>query len=365
MKNNMNMNVYFIPTFSDGNDYLKNITNGLEISGVNILSNTCINKRKAPFESLFNAFRHKNYVVHFNWIENKVSTQNIGAYVNFVFIRSWIILLKILGAKIVWTMHNRKPHLTDRENLIESFYAFFLSKCDLVVVHCRESQNILKDELGYSGKILYIPHGNYCGYNKRKIEYNKMQSLKFLYFGAVSRYKNIPILIKAFKLVREKYPDVRLNICGKCKDDNLDLEIRKEIENFHEIDYENRFLSEKELNDKLEQCCAVVLPYDKESMLNSGSAIMAFSNGRSVIIPEFGYIKDIKNEDFVFSYDYGTEDEHVNRLACKWIGVIETAKKDEEYWRRMGEKAYSYANRELDWSTICDKLASYYEELFN
>lgn len=356
------INVYFIPTFSDENDYLKNITKGLTNNNVTVLSDGCIDRRKAPFESIYYAIKYKNYLVHFNWIENKVNNKTVKAYLNFIIIKIWISLLKLFGAKIVWTMHNKKPHASEKSNLIEYFYSYFVKKCDLIVVHCSESISILKNDMNYHGKTIFIPHGSYCS-SMEKITNDNMEKLRFLYFGAVSRYKNIPILVKAYEQVIKNFPNVKLSICGKCRDEKLDLEIKNACDKNVGINYNNKFLTDDELSKELEKCCAVILPYDKQSMLNSGSAIMAFSKGRSIIISEFGYIKDIKNRKFVNSYDYDAEESHEYSLEKTWENAIEKSYVQNNYWEDMGHEAYLFAREELDWNRICCRLAQAYQEI--
>lgn len=356
------MNVFFIPTFSEENEYLANITAGLKHNCLNIVSEKKHNKRTAPIESIWNAVIHKNYVVHFNWIENKVSGKL--AKINFIIIRIWVGLLRLFGAKICWTMHNKIPHADSRESLITEFYHYFLKQCDMVMVHCKESSDILRMNYGYQGKILNVPHGSYLHRESDEmVNFDNIKKMNFLYFGAVSRYKNIPVLIKAFKEVIKIEPNAKLNICGKCKDDHLNHEILESIGDCANIIYINKFLTEEELKHALDECCAVILPYDKTSMLNSGSAIMAFSNGRSVIIPDFGYMKDLCDKEFVLAYDYDTVEEHIEALAKILKESIQTEKLVVKFWENLGYQSYKFAKESLDWNVICADIARAYQEL--
>lgn len=356
------MNVYLIPTFSEENDYLKNITEGLTLNGVNVISKKNRNKLTAPLDSVINSIKHEDYIVHFNWIENKVNHPGLKGRLNYAAIRMWIWLLKKTGAKICWTMHNKMPHSNTENSLSTTFYSYFLHRCDMIMVHCKESEKILQEEYHYSGRILNVPHGNYCK-SQADADFSSMNNRQFLYFGAVSRYKNIPVLINAYKEVVKEYPDIRLKICGKCKDSDLDKEINDLVSNNKGISYINKFLDDDELNQELNNCCAVILPYDKTSMLNSGSAIMAFSKGRSVIIPDFGYITDIREKPFVHCYDFSNTEDHADSLAGTWKRAILCEEQDSCYWRKVGMDAFLFAKNNLDWSEICKEIARNYELL--
>lgn len=55
-----------------------------------------------------------------------------------------------------------------------------------------------------------------------------------VYFGNVTAKKNLPTIFKAFELVKEKHPEIKLNIIGKIHDEQFnlfikDLELEKNI----------------------------------------------------------------------------------------------------------------------------------------
>lgn len=357
------MNVYLIPPKSDENDYLANIEKGLESNGVNVLSKKNKNKKFAPIECIFNAILKRKYIVHFNWIENKVTVKGKRKYLNYIVISVWLFLLKIFGTKIVWTMHNKLPHNLNNKAFVNHFLIKFLRKCNLVIIHCSESEKILRDEYGYNGKVLFVPHGNYCVDNEYP-DFSEMSDLQFLYFGSISKYKNVPVLIESIKKVSNKFPDIKLNIFGRCKNDDLNNEIKNKVENCTYITYCNKFVSDEELQKLINKCCAVILPYDTESMLNSGSAIYAISKGRCVFIPEFGYIKDICSQEFIYTYNYESQENHIYNLSEKIEEVINESKSNKDYWKTKGECAYKFAYDNLNWNNICKKIADEYSLLY-
>ncbi|MDE6435179.1 MAG: hypothetical protein K2L07_13225, partial [Lachnospiraceae bacterium] len=85
-----------------------------------------------------------------------------------------------------------------------------------------------------------------------------------------------------------------------------------------------RFLSDKDIDDLIEDAHILCLPYNIASSQNSGVAIYAFSKGINVVIPEIETIQDLRNKDAVYSYRYDDVMEHLERLE----GAIIEAKKD-------------------------------------
>ena len=60
----------------------------------------------------------------------------------------------------------------------------------------------------------------------------------------------------------------------------------------------------------------VLIPLDIKSSLNSGSSVLAFTMGKTVIIPKIGTVRDFPRE-LMFSYEYENESEHLNALVDK------------------------------------------------
>ena len=60
----------------------------------------------------------------------------------------------------------------------------------------------------------------------------------------------------------------------------------------------------------------MLIPLDIKSSLNSGSSVLAFTMGKTVIIPKIGTVRDFPRE-LMFSYEYENESEHLNALVDK------------------------------------------------
>lgn len=360
------MKVYFNPSYSKYNEYIDCISTALIKNGVQVLSynNKC--KALEPIQSIFYSLRYgRNFAMHFNWIENKVNNDSVKSIICFALIRVWIGIMMLRGSKICWTMHNKFPHsVGGQDRLAVSFYKYMLKRCHMVLVHCKESEEILINEYHYKGKIVNVPHGNYIKSNNGKEyvpEYKQQKPLSFMYFGAITPYKNVLMLISVFKDILREEPNASLGIYGRCKDENLLKQINDEIAGNAAISFSNAYISDHKLQEAYNKHEFVILPYDKSSMLNSGSAIMTLSQGRGLIISEFGYIKDIKDKDFVKSYNYTDEKNHRDALYNCILNVIKEIKQDAAYSERLGKKAFLFAKNELDWVENARKIMEGYE----
>lgn len=359
------MRVIFYPPHSNSNDYVKLATEALESNDCEIINKRWEGDLNLILKSILSVLKNKKVIFHFNWLEENAAHKGAASFVKSRLILLFLYLFHILGGKVVWTMHNAKSHngINARQ---DEFIRSFLKWTSLVIVHCTESAEILTKDYHFpENKILFVPHGNYCKSINNYVHDNNHKDSKvhFLYFGAISKYKGVPYLIKAFDC-EYLHNNAELLICGKVNNDELKKRIEDSVEGIDNIKLKLHFLSDEELGSALAGCDATVLPYEKDSMQNSGSAIMSISAGKATVIPIFGYIKDIADKDFIISYDYKNKKEQVENLRNAMIEFCEKNKKDPDYAHRVGEEAKRFAVDELDWDNIMAKVAKRYNDCF-
>jgi len=361
------MKLYFYPNTSSSNKYVHNLISYLEKRGVKIsnkgLDNNFITQVKMTFKSDIDA-------VHFNWILRKASDYKFKNYVKTYKIIFWIKLLKKLNKKIIWTMHNKIPHETKNLDLVKRLRRFIIINSDLIIIHCNESKNILRRHLNskeIQEKILYVPHGNYINSyrtdtsDKRK-EYNiNDDEFVYLFLGHVQPYKNIDLLIKVYNDL--DLENTKLLICGKPKNKSLKNDLEKMINDNPNIIFKPVFIKNDELVSYLNTADVFVLPFKKRSMLNSGSLFLGLSYKKPVIIPQIGSVKDIKEKEFVFSYNYNCSSGHYQCLKNKMKEVYNIYNKDKKYFAELGENGYKFVKNNYDWDDISKILVKAYNNL--
>lgn len=364
------IDVIFKPCYSKDNSYLQQVVTALENNGIYIINKNTEEKTiKKIFILIRFIFSRNKKIVHCNWIENIARSKTLKSRFKVAVSLIKANILHILGVKICWTMHNSIPHNCKDIVFAEHFINRWLSRVDMVVVHCKNSMNLLVNKYDYNeNKILCVPHGAYetDNINKHlkdkflhKYEINS-DSLVFLYFGIISEYKNIPLLLKTFNQIQN--PDVKLILAGKM-DKNMETHIQNKIRlqcnQLSNVVLDERFIPEEEISIIFSLCDIVILPYDKISMQNSGAMIQAFSNGKPVIIPEFGYVLDIKEKDFVFSYDYNSPESEKRELMIQINNAVN--RKDE--LKSLGILAKEFADTELNWNLIGKKIVEAYKNI--
>ena len=73
----------------------------------------------------------------------------------------WLMLARVLGMNVVWTLHNLYPHET-RSRRIDRWCRLILCRvAGSVIVHCETARTQLAREFGRVHNVYVVPHGNY------------------------------------------------------------------------------------------------------------------------------------------------------------------------------------------------------------
>lgn len=109
------------------------------------------------------------------------------------------------NAKKIVVNHDPIPHSGAKKIAVWLMERPF-SSADIIIVH---SKSFLEETRKKYDKVEYLPLGkhNLYRYQNEKtsiVEYDKSK-INFLFFGRITQYKGIDLLIKAYKLLEEKY----------------------------------------------------------------------------------------------------------------------------------------------------------------
>jgi glycosyltransferase involved in cell wall biosynthesis len=203
-------------------------------------------------------------------------------------------------------------------------------------------------------KIVHIPHGDYFNnYPSNDFNIKEHYSIPqenniLLFIGQIRRYKNIELLMVAFENSKLSKENWTLLICGNGK---LNAKTSKNTI----LDF--NFIPNEKMNAYLEQSSLLVAPYNKKSVLNSGTLWLACSFAKPFILPVIGCVKDIPNkEEFLYIYDYENQNEHLKNLTDTLNKVNADA------LEAMGKKAYSFIQRN-SWENNKEKWLGVYSNV--
>lgn len=310
-----------------------------------------LNQLLLPLETVLQRIRGVQ-VVHVHWLHSFAlygcSRYPVLRRIGQLWLYVWLWTVRMTGMRLVWTAHNVLPlaqlfadDLVARRRLIDATH--------LVITHSKATLIELA-ELGLvPRKSVVIPHGPYeVGVQLESLRppCAGQGPRRLLFFGAVEPYKGVETLIAAFgDLPLDQ--DAQLAIVGECRDPSLRASLTEMVnQSPRPVKLRLERVDEGEISDVLQNADVVVLPYRRSS--TSGSAVLALSHGRPVIVPDLPGLSELP-DGAVIRYDrtiLGLTDA---------LSVVVLA--DTSVMTRMSDAAYAYCES-ISWESIARRTLS-------
>jgi len=198
-------------------------------------------------------------------------------------------LLPFIGnKKIIATIHDPIPHIgekTIKKSIINWLYSSVIDEYLFYSIYALNQFLINRPSLHNKTAILKLLPYSYINNFKQD---TTNQENYILYFGRISPYKGVDLLINAADYISQQYPSLKICIAGKPHGDyTLDLSGKKNIK------YINSYLSIDELAKLIQHSIFVICPYKEATQ--SGVLMTAFAMKKPVLATSVGafaeYIK--------------------------------------------------------------------------
>jgi glycosyltransferase involved in cell wall biosynthesis len=251
---------------------------------------------------LFCAFNKLN-VLHVHWAEQAFwSASRVKAVRLTLAALIGILILKLRGVKIVWSVHNLVPHEGGSKTFMQFLHLWVWTLTWLIdgfVTLSPSTINVVRESLpNLSTKpatFIWIPP-HVVATPADAMDWRKRHAIPdgarlFAYIGIIRPYKGVDDLIACFS--RTKDSSIRLVIAGRVTSDEKARQLETAARSDGRIILKLGHLSDSDLSEIVLASNAVVLPFRK--ILHSGTMIFALSCGRPVITPHGAYSNDLRN----------------------------------------------------------------------
>ena len=250
---------------------------------------------------------------HLHWPEENLNSRSFrraAAYsAGLLALLDWA---KWRGIKIVWTIHNLQAHEGFYPRLERWFWQRFAARVDGYISLSRSGQELACDRFPALQNVpgFVIPHGHYRDLYPVPVSQQVARATLGIastarvatFVGQIRPYKNLSALITEFQgLVGS---DLILLIAGSPLNAELSADLSTAARKDARIRLDLRFLSEAEIQLYVRAADLVVLPY--QEVLNSGSAVLALSLDRPILVPKLGAFTELQEmvgEAWVSSYE--------------------------------------------------------------
>ena len=290
-------------------------------------------------------------IIHLHWHHSflLVKSSKLKTYIKSSFFIFQLVIVKLLGIKIVWTVHNLVKHEKIHSEIEIAFSRLIALLTDAVISHCNAAKVKIQSsyKIKNTNKIKVVPHGNFFdSYNTdfsrstaRKILNLEPSELVFLFLGEIRYYKGVIELVDSFK--RLEIDNAKLLIAGKPTNKEIIDDIRSHQAGNSNIRTIFQFIPDNDLPIYLGASDVMVFPY--RNILTSGGVFLALSFGRPIIAPNIGCIPETLDQQENILYN---PDDRNGLLQA-----LRTASESRGRLEQVGLQNLDFAKR-LMWSDI-------------
>jgi len=218
-----------------------------------------------------------------------------------------LALAQRLGIRVVYTLHNLRPHELALGDLDAQAAAHMVATADAVHVHHISAAQAVADTYGRRDGIYVVPHGHYIGAYPDEMNPATARArlglapdqFVYLYFGQIRRYKGLERLLTAFRQVQD--PRCTLLIAGHVGDPAYAAHIRPLAAQDTRVRLRLGYVPSDQVQVYMRAADICVLPY--RHVTTSGAAMLAFSFGQPIIAPRLGPFLELVGESRGLLYE--------------------------------------------------------------
>jgi beta-1,4-mannosyltransferase len=306
-----------------------------------------------PLRAIFGEYE----IFHLHWPEYYLAQSAAKAFIGTVGLLFSIMWMRLRGTRIIWTAHNLHSHKLLYPGAERWFWNRLMPMLDGFIALTEFSVLQVRAEFPMLRSIpaFVVPHGDYRGsYPKtvsgaearRKLGISTDQSVA-LFFGGIFAYKNVPHLIDTF--LRADLRDAVLLVAGAPSSAQEGHELTELAKYDSRIQLHLRRIPDDEVQNFFAAADLAVLPF--REILNSGSAVLALSFDRPVLVPALGSMPELRTRvggDWVRTYP---GELNVPELAAAMA------------WARNSQRPANPDLSDFDWSNIARDTVAVYKQL--
>lgn len=350
--------VLFVPDGRGGNPYQDLLAAGIRSTGTEV---GFADYPDTLFPLLTLARNHPGVrVIHLHWVPEYIGRILWSSNPLKTFLRSGLLILDVLMVrlrriKVVWTVHNRLSHESadpQREIMARRMLARVVTR---LVFHSAEARASVENLLAMplARRSVVIQHGNYLGMYPadpvRERQLRERFSLRdgdtvMLFFGALRGYKGIDQLLAAFRDTHD--PRLRLIIAGKPFEPDIAANIEQAAAEDPRINPYLGFIPDADVGPLYAMAHLAIIPFERT--LTSGSAILALSQHKALLLPEEARVFGLPDYRGVLFFD------QTSGLQAALNSLPDVAQ-----LQAMGYINLEIA-RQMDWSTIGQQTVAAY-----
>jgi len=349
-------NVLVMPDYRADNPYQSLLAKSLELSGVSVHFAKGYRRVLPIFRAVKNSQPSVD-IFHLHWLAPYTKGEN--ALTKCIYICKFLIdilMVRWSGVKIIWTVHNRIPHNSKFPNLELWTRRMLVKLVDRIILHNHSYLQEILDEYQCDRSMAeVIPHGNYRDiYNKAINPITARQELGlpltgriYLNQGMLRPYKGLEHLLKVWGDRSYALAGDTLIIAGKPLDEAYGKQLQNLAATISGVYIYPQFIPDDQMYLFFSAADIAILPF--ESILTSGSLVLAMSYSKPIIAPKLGgIVETLGAADWLL---YNPEEEQ---------GLLQAIEKSTQIDLSELSQLTTQACDQLDWQQIGQKTVKIY-----
>lgn len=305
-----------------------------------------INTYNSKLDFLFRSIN----ILHFIDIAHKIKQQKLDfIYIQMITYWGAILTNFLKNHKIVTAVHDPEMHAGEKDLLFEVLTKSCVHNSSNLVVFSSKFVDVCAKKFSFpKEKICVLKLGGYSYYkNDCNVQNNSItKNNRILFFGRISEYKGIGLLLEAIKKLKQNRTEILLRIVGNGSFSEKEKVLISELGTSVEV--VNRWIKDEEVESFFENIDFVVLPYIEASQ--SGVIMLSYAMGKAVLATNVGALDEQINEETGLLIEPNSIDSLIR-------GIIKMYENDA--YVKKGQKAFIYATQEWTWNKQAQKLLNF------
>lgn len=351
--------IFVYKRFGQGGYYIDCATKALVQQGINVTIEPTI-----TFTHLWTT--QPDTIFHLHFPEELYKSETIlGLLRKSVKTLALLMLLKIRGTRIVWTLHDEVPHESAQWHWVDTLMRKTIARlCSVVFVHNHYAANALREQYSKATPTILVPHGNYIKFypnssvlkeDARRVLKIKQNAFVYLFFGRIRWYKGLENLIQTFRNLEE--PDSKLILAGfpagiDWNQKKTRLALQKKIKGDKRIVTRFEWVPKEEVAYYFKAADVAVFPFRR--ITTSGSVVTALSFGKPIVAPALGGMPELVDTECGILYN--PHDPRGLAVALQAIRKCDL--------QSMSRAALAKAHIQ-SWEEFANKTATIYKAIYN
>jgi beta-1,4-mannosyltransferase len=267
-------------------------------------------------------------VWHLHWPEHVLNrSSGFMAMIRGIAVLLLATLARRRGCKVVWTVHNLRSHERPHPRIEDWFWRHLVRRVDGYISLSQSGRDLVLEQFPRLRRTpgFVVPHGSYRDiYPHDLTPQAARRTLKVPadavgigYIGRILGYKNVPHLVRVYRELQ--VPNSVLLIAGEPASPGAREAVVSAASEDPRVRLFLRHVPAAEVQTYLLASDLVVFPY--RDILNSGSALLALSFDRPVLVPRLGSMGELRE-----------------RIGAEWVATYD------------GELTASILNRAIEWA---------------